>query len=361
LIALLGACAAPSSDATPSPSATPNVALSKAADLRTHLDLLFAEHVTIVAKESAAAINHADEYAAYAALLHANAADLSTLLSRALGATTAAQLSDLWEEQNTLLVDYAIGAASHDDAKSKQAAAALTSTFVPAYAQLLASASGAQQAATAALVAQQAGLDRALIDDYAAQRFANFYADLGRTSAHSLLLGDELAAGVVRMYGDKFPGDPAAASVDARVRLNVLLQEDAYLSTMATDAKVAGRTADAAAAQAALTASAAALRSAVALARGDDTATRFANLWSTRNVAMSRYAAGDHSAGTAVSATFAVQLGTLIHTPSSLATDQATAMLKVVDDQLAKGTAGVAGDDRASATAMQPIAVAIVS
>lgn len=360
IVALAGACATMPSGPAPSPSPTPNVALSKAADLRTHLDLLLAEHVMIVAKESAAAVNHADEYAAYAALLHANAGDLSTLFSRAFGPTSAEQLRDLWDQQNGMLVDYAIGRATHDDAKSTQAASALTTTFVPAYAQLLASDGGASADTTSGLLAQQTVMDRAFIDDYAAMKFAQFYVDLEQAYAHVTRLGDELATGIVRLYADKFPGDPNAGAVDARVHLNLLLQQDAYLATMASSSKVAGRTSETAGAQTAQAASARALDAAFAAAKGVDAAGQFANLWSMRSAALARYAAGDRSAAAALTTTLSAQLATLTRAPQTSLTDQAAATLKVIDDQLARSADVVAGDDRAAATGMQPIADAIV-
>ena len=75
---LLAACSSLGSGAVGSPtpieSPTPNTnpANSKAADLRTQLDLLLEEHVMVVAKQAAAASNHSDEYAGYLALLTAN-------------------------------------------------------------------------------------------------------------------------------------------------------------------------------------------------------------------------------------------------------------------------------------------------
>ena len=60
-------------DISPSPAPSPSPsAPTQAADLRTQLDLLLTEHVVIVAKESAAAINHSAEYAGYTALLATN-------------------------------------------------------------------------------------------------------------------------------------------------------------------------------------------------------------------------------------------------------------------------------------------------
>src|SRR5439155_672078 len=95
-----------------------SVAGTQAADLRTRLDLLLGEQVMIVAKESAAAVNHSDDYAGYTALLTANSSDLADLMRRAFGNSAAAQLAQQWNVQNGYLVDYAIAVVTHNDGKA---------------------------------------------------------------------------------------------------------------------------------------------------------------------------------------------------------------------------------------------------
>src|SRR5438046_9029730 len=125
---------APSASAHPTPAA--NLGLTQAGDLRTHLDLILGEQVMIVAKETIAAVNHSDEYAAYTALLTANAADLTQLMGRAFGNTTATKISDVWSTQNSELIDYTIGVVTHDAARSTTAMTNLTTKLVPHFSQL---------------------------------------------------------------------------------------------------------------------------------------------------------------------------------------------------------------------------------
>jgi len=100
---------APAPSASAHPTTAANLGLTQAGDLRTHLDLILGEQVMIVAKETIAAVNHSDEYAAYTGLLPANAADLTQLMRRAFGNTTATKMSEAWSTQNSDLIDYAIG------------------------------------------------------------------------------------------------------------------------------------------------------------------------------------------------------------------------------------------------------------
>ena len=355
-VLLASACAASPSGVAPSPSPSGSVvAMSKAADLRTHLDLLLAEHVMIVAKQSAAAVNFAGEYGGYGHLLSANSTDLEALYRKAFGATAAASLRSSWDALNSVTVDYAIAVASHDIARAQADARAVVDAATQ-HAQLLAGQARLPRDAVVALFTGQATMDRAVIDDYAAKKFAAFYADLDHAYAHAQQLGDAIAKSTAHSFPDKFPGDPTRREVDTRVAFNLLLQEDSYLSTMATGARVAARAAEAAAAAKALTASAGSLRGAFAAAIGSAAAVQAAELWSARNDGLLRHASGDLTADEALKTTFVAGLATLTHAPASSVGNQVAAVLRAIDDQVAKAADAVAGDDRAAATAWQPAA-----
>lgn len=327
---------------------SPSPAQTLAADLRTHLDLLLGEHVMIVAKESVAATNHADDYDEYASLLAANAADLGALLASAFGNTTANDLIATWNTQNGYLVDYAIGVVTHDDAKAKAAMLTLTNEFVPRFAQQLAGASGLAQDSLATSLSTLASADKSFIDDYFGAAYSKFYTDLHTAYALTALLGDALARQTAQRYPDKFPGDPTHADVDRRVSLNDLLQEHAYLATMATDAVVSARAAEITAASAALSANATALAPLFGAV--------FPNLWAQRISTLLAYAGGNSAVSGSLTGDFVKGFASMARVDRSPVSRQAVATLKVIDDQRAKDSKDVAGDDRAAATAMQPIA-----
>lgn len=350
----LTACSTNSISA-PSPSPT-QASQSQAADLRTHLDLLLSEQVMIVAKESAAAVSHSDEYAGYTALLATNAADLAALFGRAFGTTASAQFADAWSIQNGYLVDYAIGVVTHNDAKANGAMSGLTNGFVPQFAQLIRDASHLPLDPVTQLMSQQVLEDKAFIDDVFAGHYTAYYSDLHRAYAQTSRLGDALATQIAQDFPDRFAGDPSARLVDMRVSLNELLQEHSYLATMATDSVFAGRSAETAAASAALTANADLLGTAYSAAFGNSIGTQFDKVWAARDTAIVGYASGDAAAKQGLTDTFVSAFAPLAKAGKSQVASQVAATLKVIDDQRAKSTSAIAGDDRAAASGMEPIA-----
>ena len=341
---------------SPSPKPAPNYADTRAGDLRTHLDLLLGEQVMIVAKHAVAAINHTDDYQSYTALLAANTADLSALWSRAFGNTSASALATSWDAQNSYLVDYTIGVATHNDDRSKAAAANLTQKFVPQFAGLIGDASRLPLDPVTLLLSQQVLEDKAFIDDYAAAKFETFYADLHRAYAQTARFGDALAVQVADSFPDKFPGDPELRAVTVRVTANTLLQERSYLETMATAAKIASREPDHGFAMGAVLANDQTLAATFAGALGQDPAALNRAL-GEEALALKGYATGESGKDDMLKN--ADRLAGLTGASKQQATDHANALIKVIDDQKARSYAELANDDRAAATSTQPVADAI--
>lgn len=359
----LSSCLTPSSPNASSsarkstPTGSSHPAASKAADLRTELDLLLGEQVMLVAKQSAAAVNHSEEYTGYTALLTVNRNDLRHVLGLAFGDTAATQLWQLWGAENSYLVDYAIGIVTHNHAKSDAAISGLNDVFVPHFAALINSLTQLPQDSISALMSRQVLQDKAVIDDQAAQKPASTYSDLHAAFVQSGRLGDALSPVIAEKFPDKFPGDPTLPAVDRRVWLNTLLEEHSYLTTMTTAAIVRGDGAEKAAGTAALTANAASLRAAFSQVRGDAAGTEFGRLWATRMAALIGYAeSGDAASAQALTQTFAPALARLAGAGVPAVVLQVQAALRAIDDQRGKSVTQLAGDDRSAATAMQPIA-----
>jgi len=351
IAAALGAC---NLESAPPPSPSPmSPAHTQAADLRTRLDLLLSEQVMIIAKQAAAAVNHSDEYTAYTSLLAVNSADLSSLIAHAFGNTAGVQFAQVWNAQNGYLVDYAIGVVTHNDDKAKAAIGNLNSTFTPQLTQLIAAMSHLPGDPTSHLIAEQVNDDKAFIDDVFAAGFKAYYADLHRAYSHTSRLGDLLAEQIAVDFPDRFPGDPTDASVDARVTLNLDLQEHSYLATMATDATVGGRNGEKAEAFLALAGNNDAMRSVV-----EDN--RFSLAWSREVGSLSAYALnGDPASAKSLTDTFVSELAVASKASPTVISHHENAIIKVVDDQRAKAPT-LADDDRAAATSMQPIADSVI-
>ena len=340
-----------------------------AADLRTRLDLVLAEHVMIVAKESEAATYHSDEYPGYAGLLTINGSAVVDVIRPAVGNSAATLFDQVWSTQNGYFVDYSIGLVTHNQAKANGAMSGLLTGFVPQLSQLVQGMTQLPLDPMTQLATQQVLEVKAVIDDQFAQNQRMMYADLHTAYAHSSRIGDAIAVRIAQKYPDKFPGDPSSKAVDLRVSFNDLLQEHAYLATMATDAITAARSAEQAAAANALAANADALGTVFGALFGTGAATQFDKLWAARDADLITYAtSGDATVGQRLSDSSTLQLADLVQTPDGVAVkaiqasarNQVQATLKAVDDQRAKAFAQLADDDRAAAAAMEAVADPIV-
>ena len=345
----------PSPTASPVPSARP--ADSKAADLRTQLDLLLGEHAMVVAKQAVAATNHTDEYPGYLTLLASNANSLVAVMRSGFGNSAATQLAQAWSIQNGYLVDYTIGVVTHNDTKSNGAMSGLVNGFTPQFAQLIASLTQLPLASITELESAQLTDLKAVIDDELGQSYVKLYADLRTAYAHSSRIGDMLAVRMSQQFPDKFPGDQSISAVEARVSLNDLLQEHSYLTTMMSDAGIAGRGAEAATALGAVAAVRDDLVPVIGFLLGPDGRSGFPGIWGIRDADVFAYAnSSDSTAQSRLTGSFVTQFSTLTHIQSATIRDQMLATLKTIDDQRTKSYKNVAGDDRAAAGAMQAIA-----
>jgi hypothetical protein len=342
---------------------------SKAADLRVRLDLLFGEHVIILAKDSlAATANRADEYAGYATLLTLNGNDLRSVMNSAFGASAAAKFDQIWAMQTNYFVDYTVGIASHNSDKSNGAASGLVNGFVPEFAQFMSSMTSIPLDPVTQLSTEQVLEVKAIIDDQAALNNARMFVDLDRAYAQAARLADALATGIAKKFPDKFPGDPGGKAVDFRVSLDTLLQEHAYLATMTTSAVAAARSTEQAAALTAMAANADSLGMLLSSVFGASTGTRFDQIWSARDAELVVYAGnGDvatrQSAHDSLTGSFVAQFLSLVRDAtdltgaeiSSAVQSQVADTVKVIDDQRSKSANVVAPDDHTAAAATIPI------
>ncbi len=364
-VLLLAACSmarpspTPSSIPISSPTPTATPADSKAANLRTQLDLLLGEHVMVVAKQAVAASNHTDDYPGYLILLTTNSNSLVEIVRSGFGNAAATQIEQAWAIQNGYLVDYTIGLATHNEDKSNGAMSGLVNGFVPQFAKVIATLTQLPLDQVTQLATQQVTQMKAIIDEEVAQTYPKMYSDLRAAYADRLLLGDGLALRMAQQFPDKFPGDPSSRAVDARVSLNYLLQEHSYLATMTTNAAASQRISEQAGAAASLGANADALGKLFAEMLGAGAGTQIAQLWGARNADLIAYATnGDATARQGLTDKFVTGFYALAPVPVAVETarDQVLATIKVVDDQRTKDFKQVAGDDRAAASAMRAIA-----
>ena len=304
----------------------------------------------IVAKESAAAVNGSAEYPAYAALLSTNEDALTRVVRGAAGSTTGSHFTQAWRALNSDLVEYAIRIATHDGEKADAATSRLTATTVPQLAEQLAELTLGQAEPILKMVTNEVTALRDTIDAAADHHYAAMYVSLANAVSTARSLGDLLADKIVQRFPDKFPGDQTASAVVRRVHLNVLTQQRAYLVTMATDAQVNGRGDEKAQALGALSAN---LNLIVAQMNNS----RSKQAWSDELSTIQRYAStGDDVSRNALTETFVTQFSSITNVSPGIVSNQVNATIKVLDDQRSKNLDDVAGDDRAAATSMAPLA-----
>ena len=322
----------------------------------------------VVAKESAAAVAHNDEYPSYLSLL-TNTTELSDVMRSAFGDTAAGQFQQLWGVQNAYLVDYTIGLVTHNQNRSSGAMSGLINGFVPDFSKFIATTTQLPLDPTTQLVTEQVLETQRMIDDQVAQNYPKMYTDLRTAFAQTSRIGDALAPKIVRKFPDKFPGDPSNKASDLRASLNELLEEHAYLATMATDATIGGRAAEQSAAIKALSDNADALGTLFSGVFGPSSGTQFDQVWASKDMAIAAYAAAA-DAGAAKAAltnlndTFVSQFVAFVHDSTGLSAAaanfsigaQTQATIGAIDDQRLKQFAQLATDDRTAAAAMQSIA-----
>ncbi|HEX2680668.1 MAG TPA: hypothetical protein VHQ03_05195 [Candidatus Dormibacteraeota bacterium] len=340
VVLLLVACSMPAPNApNPGPS-------HQAAELRVRLSLLFGENVLIIAKESEAAANHSDEYAGYLGLLSTNANDLRSVIGLAFGHTAADEFFAQWNLHNVSAVEYAIGMVIHNPERALQAKTNLGQSGAGLADFFTSQLHLNRGTLTEKFNLQSDALER-FIDDASGQNYRVMYPELSTANAVAAGMGDILAPLIAKQFPDKFPGDAASHNVELRSIFNDLLQERAYLITMATDARINGRDTEWQGAADTLDANARAIG-------------RYKDALAQEVGAAETYAS-DPSASAGLTQAFVSQLSTTAGLPWSVVAHQADATARVIDDQRAKSYKALAGDDRASATAMQPLADAIAA
>jgi hypothetical protein len=326
------------------------------------------EHTIVIGKLSVAgAAGRKDEFQSYAGMLAANGADLTALMRSALGETAGAQFGDAWTAGNNSYVDYLVAAVTVDQAKAAAATSSLTSSYVPQLAQLLTSSLSLPPDKAKSIVTGEVSAIKLVIDDAVAAKPAALYSDLDTAYRGAVASADALAAAVAAKFPDRFPGDPSAAPVTARALLDMLLQEHAYLTTMASDAFYAGAAADQDAATSALATSTDALSRQLGMMFGGTARDRAGRLWEAEDGSLVAYAkARDQTAQFLAEDSLhnesAPQLANFLHSLSGATVDvngQILATIQVLSDQNAKGYPQVAGDDRTAAALLIAIGDAV--
>ena len=370
--------------AAPSGSPTTAGAMtdSAAADLRTKLDLALGEHIIFAAKATEAALGgRADEFAAYGGLLNKNGTDIGAMIGSVYGADAADAFNKIWSAHNGFFVDYTTGVAKKDKAMQDKAVNDLTTIYVPQFAAFISGATGLPKDAVTSLTTDHVLQTKAIVDDQAKGDWKAAYADLRKAYAHMQMIGDAIAPAIAAKFPDKVAGDATNKGVDLRVALNQLLQEHLYLATDATDAALAGRADEFAAAGAALNTNGTDIGAAIGSLYGTDAGDAFNKIWSAHNGFFVDYTTGvakkdqamQDKAVNDLTTVYLPQFATFLASATDLPNDALTGLIKdhilttkaVVDAQAKGDWAATAAADRMAGQHMEsigdPLAKAIVA
>jgi hypothetical protein len=365
----MATCAAPyrsGSVASPSPKAS-TATDTKAADLRTRLNLRLAENVVLTAKASAATLGgRPEEQTAYAGLLKANAADIAGLVGAGYGSDAQLRFDQLWQLRDRSISEYAAGIASGDLARRDKAMSELSGSYTLGLADLVHAWTGLVREAAMDLARTHAAMLKQLVDDQGAGRWADAYASTRKVYGQSQRLADALSQTMARRDPVLYPGDPNTRTVSFRVNLDLLLQEHGYLTAMAGAAATAGRTEEFGAAAKALNDNGSDLGAIF----GPELRGRFNQIWSAHSSQLIDYmggvitrdAARQERALTGLSdifvSAFADLMSTAIGVPreelAGAARDQVAATRAMIDAQAGRD-ATAAEKDQVAARLTQPI------
>jgi hypothetical protein len=353
------------SPASSSPSATAAALVidSKAADLRTSVNLLFAEHLDVAIKAVDAALGgRTAEFTAYGDILNTNGTDIGGLIGQVYGADAQTRFNGIWSAHNADFVEYAQGLAAKDTAKQTDAVNKLTTVYIPQFSALIAGATGLPTATVTELTTMHITTTKAVVDDIAAKSYDKAATDLRAATAHMQKLADPVAEAIAAQHPDMFPGDPKNKGVDFRVALDNLLQEFTPLG-------------------AALNANGTDLGSAIGGLFGPDAGTQFNAIWSAHNADFVEYTTGlatndktkQDDGVKQLTTVYIPQFSKFVSDASGLpldavrglVTEHITTTRAVVDDQAAKKQPDAAKADRMAGQHMQkigdPLAKAIVA
>ena len=186
-------------------AATPMHAQNTAADLRTTLNGILAEHVYLASAATGAALGgRADEFKQAAGALDANSVALAGAIGRVYGSEAEGAFLELWRSHIGFFVDYTTALGRGDRAGQEAAVADLTA-YADDFAAFLASANpNLPKAAVRDLVRSHVLTLKAVVDAQQQRDWARAYSRLREASDHMRMIGDPVAGAIARQFPGKF-------------------------------------------------------------------------------------------------------------------------------------------------------------
>ncbi len=183
---------------------TPNTA-TKAADLRTVLNNLEAEHVDLASAATRAGFDGDPSFTAAAGALSNNTDELTAAIASVYGDEAGAKFKEIWASHIGFFVDYTVAAKGGDQAGMDKAVENLNG-YVEAISTFLSDANpNLPKEAVSQLITEHVGLLKEAVDEHGAGDFAGSYDAQNRARDQiTNKIADTLAGAIVKQSPDKF-------------------------------------------------------------------------------------------------------------------------------------------------------------
>ncbi len=251
-----------------------------AAELRTGLNALFAEHIYLASAATNAALGgRSAEFEAAAGALDGNSVDIAKAIGSVYGPEAERAFPPLWRRHIGFVVDYTVGVATKDKAKQDKAVSDLIG-YTEDFGAFLSSANpNLPKNVVADLVKHHILTLKDVIDAQAAKDAAKAWMAARTAAGHMQKIADPLAAAIAKQFPDGFAGSPGGSAASLRVAFNTALREHTYLAAIATNAALGGRDAEFKAAAGALDANSVDIAKAIGSVYGPGAEQAFLPLW----------------------------------------------------------------------------------
>ncbi len=260
--------------------ASPATSVTKASELRTGLNALLGEHALIAAVATSHALGGREAaFKGAVAGLDANSQDLAKAIGSVYGPGAHEAFLPLWRKHINFIVDYTVGVATKDRVKQDKAVGDLVQ-YTQDFGAFLSSANpNLPKDVVARLVKTHVLTFKDVIDAQAAGDFPKAYAAVRTAYGHMQMIGDPLAAAIVKQFPERYAGSTDTPAAGLRSGLNLAFREHVVLAAMATGSALGNRGAEFKAAANALDANSEDLAKAIGSVYGMGAQDAFLPLW----------------------------------------------------------------------------------
>lgn len=181
----------------------PNTA-TKAADLRTLLNNLETEHVSLAAATTRAGYDSNPSFTAAAGALDKNSNELADAVGSVYGAEARSKFYEIWNSHIGFFVDYTV-AAKKGDQNGMNAAVQKLNGYVGAISDFLSKANpNLPKDAVAQLVGEHVGLLKSTVDKHGAKDFAGSYEAEAQARDQIGAIANTLSSAIVKQKPGNF-------------------------------------------------------------------------------------------------------------------------------------------------------------